>query len=116
MYKVQLERKTQKKLAKILPPYYTNIKIAFLDLADDPRPNWCIKLKGRDAYRIRVADYRVIYEIHDDVLLVQVIDLGHKKDIYWTRRKKYGVQNDRHFAHQKEVQRLLSEQCGGFVG
>jgi mRNA-degrading endonuclease RelE of RelBE toxin-antitoxin system len=39
-------------------------------------------LKGREAYRIRVADYRIIYEIFDDVLLVDVIDLGHRKDIY----------------------------------
>jgi mRNA interferase RelE/StbE len=39
-------------------------------------------LKGREAYRIRVADYRIIYEIFDDVLLVDVIDLVHRKDIY----------------------------------
>ena len=82
MYKVQVERKAQKKLAKIPLPYYSSIKTAILDLADEPRPNGHKKLKGRDAYRIRIADYRVIYEIHDDVLLVQVIDLGHRKDIY----------------------------------
>lgn len=82
MYKVQLERKIQKKLAKIPSPYFSNIKTAILDLADNPRPNGCKKLKGRDAFRIRVADFRVIYEIHDDALLVQVIDLGHRKDIY----------------------------------
>ncbi len=82
MYKVQVERKAQKKLAKIPSPYYVNIKTAILNLANNPRPQGCKKLKGRDGYRIRVADYRVIYEIHDDVLLVQVIDLGHRKDIY----------------------------------
>ena len=82
MYKVQLERKAQKKLAKIPVPYYANIKTAILNLANNPRPKGCKKLKGRDAFRIRIADYRVIYEIYDDVLLVQVIDLGHRKDIY----------------------------------
>ena len=40
------------------------------------------KLKGRDGYRIRVADYRIIYDIFDDALLVDVIDFGHRKDIY----------------------------------
>ena len=82
MYKVQVERKTQKKLAKISSPYYANIKTAILNLGNNPRPQGYIKLKGRNAFRIRVADYRVIYEINDDVLLVQVIDLGHRKDIY----------------------------------
>jgi len=82
MFKVQLERKIQKKLAKIPSPYFSNIKTAILNLCNNPRPQGCKKLKGRDAFRIRVADYRVIYEIHDDALLVQVIDLGHRKNIY----------------------------------
>lgn len=82
VYKVQIERKAQKKLAKIPAPYYANIKTAILNLGNNPRPRGYKKLKGRDAFRIRVTDYRVIYEIHDDVLLIQVIDLGHRKDIY----------------------------------
>jgi mRNA interferase RelE/StbE len=82
MYKVRVERKAQKKLAKIPEPYYSNIKIAILDLGNDPRPKGYKKLKGRDGFRIRVADYRIIYEIQDSVLLVDVIDLGHRKDIY----------------------------------
>ncbi len=82
MYKVRVERKAQKKLSKIPEPYYSNIKAAILDLGNDPRPKGCKKLKGRDGYRIRVADYRIIYEIQDSILLVDVIDLGHRKDIY----------------------------------
>ena len=82
MYKVRVERKAQKKLSKIPEPYYSNIKTAILDLGNDPRPSGCNKLKGRDGYRIRVADYRIIYEILDDILLVDVINLGHRKDIY----------------------------------
>jgi mRNA interferase RelE/StbE len=50
--------------------------------ADNLRPTGYKKQKGRDGYRIRVADYRIIYDIFDDVLLVDVIDLGHRKDIY----------------------------------
>ena len=82
MYQVRVERKAQKKLSKIPEPYYSNIKAAILDLGSDPRPTGCKKLKGREAYRVRVADYRIIYEIHDSVLLVDVVDLGHRKDIY----------------------------------
>lgn len=82
MYKVRVERKAQKKLSKIPEPYYSNIKTAILDLGNDPRPQGCKKLKGRDGYRIRVADYRIIYEIQDSILLVDVIDLGQRKDIY----------------------------------
>jgi len=82
MYKVQIERKVQKKLAKIPIPYYDKIKKAILGLENNPRPIGYIKLKGRDAYRIRVANYRIIYEIFDDILLIDIINLGHRKDIY----------------------------------
>ncbi|MEB2787253.1 type II toxin-antitoxin system RelE/ParE family toxin [Algoriphagus sp. E1-3-M2] len=52
------------------------------NLADVPRPNGCKKLKGKEAYRIRVADYRVVYEIADKILYIEVIAIGHRKDIY----------------------------------
>jgi len=61
-------------LKEINEPYYPNIKRAIYNLANNPRPAGCKKLKGRDSYRI--------YEIFDDILLVDVIDLGHRKDIY----------------------------------
>jgi len=53
-----------------------------LNLASDPQPKGCLKLKGREGYRIRVADYRIIYDVFDNTLLIEVIDLGHRKDIY----------------------------------
>ena len=53
-----------------------------LDLENDPRPPGCKKLKGRDAYRIRVGDYRVIYEIQDDRLIVDVVTIGDRKNVY----------------------------------
>ena len=82
MYKVRIERRAQKKLIKIPEPHYSKIKAAILDLRHDPRPKGCKKLKGRDGYRIRVTDYRIIYDIEDSVLLIDVIDLGHRKAIY----------------------------------
>ena len=48
----------------------------------NPRPADVKKLKGRDAWRIRAGDYRVIYEIHDRVLQIIVITVGHRREIY----------------------------------
>jgi len=82
IYSVIFSKQALKKLDKINEPYYSKIKIAISKLSSTPRPTGCKKLKGRDGYRIRVADYRVIYEIIDSQLIVDVIDLGHRKDIY----------------------------------
>lgn len=52
-------------------------------LAVTPRPSGCTKLAGAAGrYRIRVGDYRIIYEVRDRVLLVLVLDAGHRRDIY----------------------------------
>ena len=53
-------------------------------LGDNPRPNGCKKLKGKtDLYRIRVANtYRVVYEIQDQQLLITVIKVGHRREVY----------------------------------
>lgn len=81
-YSVLINRKVQKQLDKIPEPYYSNIKTAILNLGTDPRPNGCKKLKGREEFRIREGNYRVIYDIQDDVLNVLVVKVGHRKDIY----------------------------------
>ena len=81
-YQVRIERKAQKKLSKIFEPDYSKLKVSILGLGQNPRPHGYIKLKDRNSYRIRIGDYRVIYEIHDYILLVDVIDLGHRKDVY----------------------------------
>lgn len=81
-YNIEFRNKVLKVLIKINEPYYSAIKKHIYDLAENPRPTGCKKLKGRPGYRIRVGDYRVIYEIFDEVLLIDVIDLGHRKDIY----------------------------------
>ena len=82
MYKIRIEKAVQKSLEKINEPFYSKIKVAILNLAKNPRPVGYKKLEGRDGYRIRVADYRIIYEVFDNLLLVTVIDLGNRKDIY----------------------------------
>jgi mRNA interferase RelE/StbE len=71
-----------KALVKINEPCYSNIKEALYNLANNHRPLGYKKLKGRDGYHILVADYYIFYDILDDVLLVDVIDLGQRKEIY----------------------------------
>ena len=51
-------------------------------LAMNPRPPGCKKLVGRDGWRLRVRDYRVLYDIYDDRLVVYVVNVGHRRDIY----------------------------------
>jgi mRNA interferase RelE/StbE len=52
-------------------------------LADDPRPPGAEKLEGmRDLYRVRVGDYRIIYQVADKILLVLVVRVGHRRDVY----------------------------------
>ena len=82
-YKVEILKRAAKRLAKLPSKDYQKIKNAIRDLAINPRPQGYLKLKGStDKYRIRVGNYRVIYEIFDRKLIVTVVDLGHRKDIY----------------------------------
>jgi len=54
----------------------------FNALAEDPRATGCEKLSGQERYRFRQGSYRIIYEIQDDVLVVVVVRVGHRRDVY----------------------------------
>ena len=54
-------------------------------LADDPRPVGSMKLSGRERYRIRQGRYRILYTIEQSVLVIHVIRIGHRKDVYRNR-------------------------------
>jgi len=81
MYQVVVSNKAEKILSKLPSSVYSRMASALKNLSANPRPAGCKKLKGRNAWRIRVGDYRAIYEIQDDILLVVVIMLGHRRDI-----------------------------------
>ena len=53
----------------------------FEALGEDPRAPGCEKLSGRERYRLRKGVYRIVYEIHDDVLTVVVVKIGHRRDV-----------------------------------
>lgn len=81
-YTVDILRSAQKHLAQISRQDQARIIAAIRDLADAPRPPGCKKLSGRPAWRIRIGVYRVIYEIDDDRLLVLVVAVGHRREVY----------------------------------
>ena len=81
-YTVLIERYAQKQIMKLDKKIIRVIKSAIAKLANNPKPHGYKKLKGENAYRIRVGDYRIIYEIDNDVILVTVVSVGHRKDIY----------------------------------
>lgn len=82
MYEVIVGKQVLKQLEKIPLADYKRIKSALTSLASNPRPQGYLKLKGRDAYRIRVGNYRIIYEVQDDKLVVLIITIAHRKDVY----------------------------------
>ncbi len=82
MYTIEILRRAQKQLAKIKGQDQGRIIVAIERLAENPRPSGCKKLMGRPAWRIRIGSYRVVYEIHDDRLLVLVVAIGDRRDIY----------------------------------
>ena len=81
-YRVDILRIAQKQLARVDRQFQLRIIEAIRALAHDPRPHGSMKLSGRAAMRIRVGAYRVIYEVHDGHLLILVVALGHRRDVY----------------------------------
>jgi mRNA interferase RelE/StbE len=81
-YAVLIERRAQRALAKIAQPRRDRIIAAIQRLGDEPRPAGVKKLSGREAWRIRVGAYRVLYEIRDSQLIVLIVDVGHRRGSY----------------------------------
>jgi mRNA interferase RelE/StbE len=82
MYELQYKKKAIKALVKINEPYYSAIIQAINKLSDNPRPLGCKKLTGRNGYRIRVGTYRIIYDIFDTNLIIEIVNVGSRGDIY----------------------------------
>jgi mRNA interferase RelE/StbE len=81
-FQIILPKSVQKELNRLPDDIANRILARLAGLETNPRPADVKKLKGRDAWRIRVGDYRVIYEIHDRVLQIIVIRVGHRREVY----------------------------------
>jgi mRNA interferase RelE/StbE len=81
-YKILILRQAQKELAQLAKQEYERIKEAVENLSNEPRPKGCKKLTGREGWRIRVGNYRVIYEIDNTKQALTVLHIGHRRDVY----------------------------------
>jgi mRNA interferase RelE/StbE len=82
-YAVEVPRKVQKQVARLPTDVQSYIDAAIRDLSQDPRPPGCRRLSRRgDEWRIRVGDYRIVYEIHDDSRKVLVLEVWHRQRGY----------------------------------
>jgi len=82
-YRIEVAPGAVRQLRKLDPVARMRVQAAIELLAANPRPPGAAKLVGGDGeWRVRTGDYRVVYEIHDDRLLVLVVALGHRRDVY----------------------------------
>ena len=81
-YKLEFATSIRKDLKKIDKKEVRKILTSIEKLAEEPRPTGSKKLTNEELFRVRIGNYRVIYEIHDNRLVVLVVKIGHRKDIY----------------------------------
>ncbi|MBZ4330856.1 type II toxin-antitoxin system RelE/ParE family toxin [Corallococcus interemptor] len=82
IYTVEFLQAAVKQLAAVDPVHQRRIAKRIDALATEPRPVGAEKLKGSDYLRIRIGDYRVIYQVEDGRLVVLIVELGHRREIY----------------------------------
>jgi mRNA interferase RelE/StbE len=82
-YRIEVTRDALRALAKLDKPVRRRVQVAIDGLGQNYRPSGVIALQGlRGAYRLRVGNYRVIYTVDDNRLVVLVVELGHRREIY----------------------------------
>jgi mRNA interferase RelE/StbE len=81
-YEVELSEIAKRDLARLETRVQDRVRLAFRVLEANPRPPLARKLKGQKGYRVRVGDYRIIYEVFDNRIVVVVVRIGHRREIY----------------------------------
>jgi mRNA interferase RelE/StbE len=81
-YEVRLKTSAEKEFDRLPGAVAARVVKAMLSLESQPRRPGCKKLHGRDAYRFRVGDYRILYTIDDPARTVEVVAIAHRKDAY----------------------------------
>ncbi len=81
-YTLLILRRAQKELSLLPDGVYERVKVAISRLANHPKPRVSRKLTGRPGWRLRISDYRVIYEIDDNNHTVTILHIGHRRDVY----------------------------------
>ncbi|MCY4193774.1 MAG: type II toxin-antitoxin system RelE/ParE family toxin [bacterium] len=92
-YTVEIARRAIKAIAGLPRREQQRVRAAIDLLAEQPRPPGCVALTGEESvYRVRVGDYRILYAIIDARLVIQVIRVGHRRDVYQCRCNR-GLEN-----------------------
>lgn len=81
-YKILIKRSVEKDLAKILKKDVKKILEIIKSLADNPYPLNAKKLSHQEKYRIRYRQYRILYQIENEILMIYIIKIAHRKDVY----------------------------------
>lgn len=81
-YAVYLKRSAEKELDRLPTEVFNRIVKQLISLRDNPRPRGMKKLHGREGYRIRVGDYRILYIINEKEKKVEVVSVAHRKEVY----------------------------------
>ena len=82
-YRIEIKRSAAKEIRAIGRKKDRQRVVARIGaLAGDPRPPGCTKPSGQEAYRIRQGEYRIVYTVADDVLIVEVIKVGNRREVY----------------------------------
>lgn len=81
-YDITIKKRAKSALASLPHEDYQKVRDAIRELAENPRPKGCLKLRGREGWRIRIGVYRVVYKINDKDRQITILDLGHRRDIY----------------------------------
>jgi mRNA interferase RelE/StbE len=82
-YSVLIKRSATKEIEALPPKDRRRVVARIQALAQNPRPPGCEKLTGADKYRLRQGDYRILYEIVDRDLIVTVVKVGNRRDVYY---------------------------------
>jgi mRNA interferase RelE/StbE len=81
-YRVEIKRSAGKELERLPAGDKRRVISRIRGLASDPRPPGAKKLSGEEKYRIRQGDYRILYQIHDEIITVVVVRIAHRREVY----------------------------------
>lgn len=81
-YQVLLKRSAEKELSRLPVVIHDRIVAQLIALQDNPRPARVRKLRGREGYRLRVGDYRVLFVINDTDQQIDVFSVAHRREVY----------------------------------
>ncbi|MEP6472507.1 MAG: type II toxin-antitoxin system RelE/ParE family toxin [Gemmatimonadota bacterium] len=81
-YRIEIKRSAAKELERLPPKDRLRIATRIQALGSDPRPSGAEKLSGQDRYRVRQGDFRILYEVFDELVLVIVVRIRNRRDVY----------------------------------